>query len=123
MQRIQILGPLALPCALLAAACDPGLLGYGGNPLQLPGAVTAGSPQQTATQSRRGAVELFVKTNHPALVADIAAGAGPVLDQAIGLAAVTEATRSILILRLRSDLALYRRSPDALVLALLAHAG
>lgn len=70
---------------------------------------------------RAGAVEAFVARNHPALVADVEAGGGPVLDQAMAVSGVNAATRDILILRLQSELPLYRRSPLAMAALISAH--
>jgi hypothetical protein len=68
-----------------------------------------------------GEVQVFVTQNHPALVADIEAGGGPVLDEAMTAARVNAATREILLLRLQSELPLYRRSPLAMASVITAH--
>ena len=81
-------------------------------------------PRQTAQQQaeQRAAVEVYVKTHHPALLADIAAGGGPNLTAAEDLARIAAATRPILLLRLQSNRTIYQTSPEALVIALMWHA-
>ncbi len=71
--------------------------------------------------TRDGEVQVFVAQNHPALVADVEAGGGPVLDGAMAVAGVNPATRDILVLRLQSELPLYRRSPLAMASLIAAH--
>ncbi|MBT8411655.1 MAG: hypothetical protein KJP02_07660 [Octadecabacter sp.] len=71
----------------------------------------------------RGAVEVFVKTNHPTLIADIRRGGGPTLTAAYDLAEAPATVRGPQTLRLQSDLALYNANPGALVLAIMAVAG
>jgi len=70
---------------------------------------------------RQGEVQVFVAQNHPALVADVEAGGGAVLDQAMAVSGVNAATRDILLLRLQSELPLYRRSPLAMATVIAAH--
>jgi hypothetical protein len=70
---------------------------------------------------REGEVQVFVSQNHPALVADVEAGGGPTLDTAMAISGVNDATREILLLRLQSELALYRRSPLAMATVIAAH--
>lgn len=74
-------------------------------------------------QQRRAAVELFVKTNHPALVADIAAGGGPTLERAFDIANVPAGDRPARRLQLRGDLDAYATAPGALVVALNLYGG
>lgn len=108
-------------CALALAGCDPGQPGHPGNPLLLPGHAVGNAARNATYNARRAKVELHVKTHHPAMIAEIETGGGPVLDEAMDLAGVAQKDREILVLRLLSDLALYRNSPDALVVALMAH--
>ncbi|MCU0908898.1 MAG: hypothetical protein MUF73_16015 [Rhodobacteraceae bacterium] len=70
---------------------------------------------------REGEVQAFVAQNHPALIADVEAGGGPTLDQAMAISGVNAATRDILMLRLQSELPLYRRSPLATAAVIAAH--
>ena len=60
---------------------------------------------------RRGAVEVLVKSNHPALVDQINAGAGPVLVR----------DRPARIIQLQSNLGLYAANPGALATALMLY--
>lgn len=102
----------ALLAGLLCAACSPGGAGS-----LLPGIAAPVAPQQ------RGAVEAFVKTNHVALSAEIAAGAGPTLERAFDVAGVPLADRPARRVQLGGDAGLYAASPAALVAALLAYGG
>jgi hypothetical protein len=70
---------------------------------------------------RQGEVQVFVAQNHAALVADVEAGGGPTLDAAMAVSDVNAATREILLLRLQSELPLYRRSPLAMATVIAAH--
>lgn len=110
-----------LPIVLMLSACDPSQPSHLGNPLLLPGQAISNSVQNAQYNTRRGQVEIFVKTNFDALIVDIDAGGGPTLTQAMDLARVQAPTRPILALRLKSDMAIYRKSPDALVVALMVH--
>ncbi|WP_333712818.1 hypothetical protein [Yoonia sp.] len=82
------------------------------------------TPAQAAeTLDRRGAVEVYVKTNHPALVDEIDAGGGPTLTRAMDIAGIPLAERPTRQIQLRSDNAAYRASPGALVSVLMLYAG
>lgn len=70
---------------------------------------------------REGEVQVFVAQNHAALVAEAQAGGGPTLDAAMDVSGVNAATREILILRLQSEMPLYRRSPLAMATVIAAH--
>lgn len=111
--------PVVLPLiALGLTACAGGV-----NPagmLQYPPwqALTTADPD-----TRRGEVELFVKTNHAALVAEIGAGGGPLLSRAMDLAAIPEADRPARLIQLRADRPIHAESPAALVTALLVYGG
>ncbi len=98
----------------LLAACTPGA-----NPLQRIG-TTLGN---AANGETRGPVEIFVKTNHPALIRDIRAGGGPTLTRAFDIANVPQSARAFQTLRLQSDLPLYASNLDALVVALMVVSG
>ena len=63
-------------------------------------------------------LEVYVKTNHAALVDDVAAGGGPTLDRAMDLAGIPESDQPTRALQLRTDAGLYDASPGALVTAL-----
>ncbi len=91
------------------------------NPLLLPFYGIGNAVQNAAYGERRGAVEVFVKTNHPALIADIDNGGGDQLIEAMNLARVAAKDRDILTLRLQSERALYARNQEALIVALMVH--
>ena len=81
------------------------------------------TPAEAGTDlDRRGAVEVYVKSNHPAIVRDIAAGGGPTLTRAMDIAAIPAADRPARLIQLRSDIGAYRASPGALVSVLLLYA-
>lgn len=68
--------------------------------------------------SPNGAVEVLVKSNHPALIAEIDAGGGPLLTRAFDAAGVPEQDRPARTLQLQGNLGLYDANPGALVTAL-----
>lgn len=70
---------------------------------------------------RRGAVELIVKTNHTALLAEIAAGGGPTLTRAMDAAGVPAGDRAARILQMQGDLPVYRSNLEALTTAFLLY--
>ena len=94
-----------------------------GNPLLLPISGLATAAENAAYQQRRGAVELIVKTNHPTLLEEIAAGGGPVLTRAMDTARIPAADRPARVLQLQGDLGLYQSNPGALVVALMVYGG
>jgi len=92
-----------------------------GNPLLLPlsGIVTAADNAVYA--QRRGRVEVFVKSNHPQLIADINEGGGSTLTEAMEIAGVPTSDRPARLIQFRADRQLYRASPSALVTALMVY--
>lgn len=112
---------LLLFTALVVSACTGGA-DHLGNPLLLPGRAISNAISEGAYTQRRGAVEVFVKTNHPALIRDIQAGGGATLTQAMDIAQVPPQNRAGLILDLRSDLGLYAQNLDAMVVTLMVYA-
>ncbi|MBU2993361.1 hypothetical protein Q4555_00790 [Octadecabacter sp. 1_MG-2023] len=90
-----------------------------GNPLLLPIHALGNAASNAAYGQRRGQVEVFVKTNHPALIADLQAGGGTTLSQAFDIANVPVSTRAPHTLQMQSDLALYSNNLDALVVAIM----
>jgi len=94
-----------------------------GNPLLLPLNALGTSIGNAVYNERRGKVEIFVKTNHPALIADIQRGGGPTLTQAFDIADVPKPIRAPHTLQLQSDLALYSNNLDALVVAIMVVSG
>ena len=108
---------LALAC-LAACSTAPNHLG---NPLMLPvnGITTAVDNAGYAT--RRGQVEVFVKTNHPDILSQIAAGGGASVTRAMDLAGIPDADRPARLIQLRADLPLYQAAPAALITALMVY--
>ena len=92
-----------------------------GNPLLLPFNGFANAAENAVYNERRGRVEVFVKTNHPALLSNIAAGGGATLTEAMDIARIPADARPTRLIQLKSDLALYQSSPDALVVALMVY--
>ena len=112
----------ALPAILLLAACS-GEANHLGNPLLLPvsGLMTAAENQ--AYTQRRGAVELIVKSNHPQILADIRAGGGAVLSDAMQTARIPVEDRPARVFQMQRDIDLYTGNPGALVMALMVYGG
>jgi hypothetical protein len=71
----------------------------------------------------RGDVEAFVAEHHAALLADIGAGGGTYLNLVYDLSGVAEQNRAGTTLALQGNLGLYRQSPQALALAVVAAGG
>ena len=94
-----------------------------GNPLLLPLSGLANVAGNAVYRERRGRVEVFVKTNHPALVADITRQGGPTLTQAMDIAGVPVEDRPARLIQMRSDVGLYQTSPAALVVTLMVYGG
>jgi len=109
---------IPLPALMMLAACTGQT-----NNLAWPGLGVGNGIQNIVYDDRRGGVEVFVKTNHAALIREIRAGGGPTLSRAMDAARIAHAARPAATLRFQSDLALYNRSPDALVTALMVHGG
>ena len=100
------------------AACT-GEANHIGNPLMLPiNAIGAGFGNAVYAQTR-GQVEIFVKTNHPALISDIRAGGGATLTEAFDIANVPQAVRGPHVGQLQSELALYSGNIEALIVAIM----
>lgn len=108
--------PLLLLCLLTGCATGPNHLG---NPLTLPFRAVAGGVDNAAYNRTRGQVEIFVKTNHPAIITDLESGGGPTLTQAFDLAQVPIAIRAPHTLQMQSDLQLYRANLGATVVAIM----
>jgi hypothetical protein len=90
-----------------------------GNPLTLPVRAIGNATSNAAYNQTRGQVEIFVKTNHPALIVDIQRGGGVTLSEAFDIANVPASVRAPHTLQLQSDLALYSSNLDALVVAIM----
>lgn len=110
---------LALP---LIAACSTDA-NYLGNPVLWPfNAVQSGIANADYSQ-RRGAVELIVKSEFPAILRDISNGSGPVLTGAMDAALIPSQDRPTRVLQLQGDLGLYSANPGGLVTALMVFGG
>lgn len=111
---------IALFSLLITSACsqEPNHLG---NPLLWPFSGIATAIDNGAYNQRRGQVELYVKTNHPAILNDIDTSGGTHLEQAMILANIAVTDRPARILQLKGDRALYERNIDALIVALMVY--
>jgi hypothetical protein len=78
--------------------------------------------EAAASLDRRGAIEVYVKSNHPAIVGDIDAGGGATLTSAMDIAGIPLEDRPTRLIQLRSEAAAYRASPGALVSVLMLYA-
>jgi len=108
--------------ALALGGCS-GEANHLGNPLLWPFSAIGAAFGNASYDARRGEVELFVKTNHPTLLSDIAAGGGPAVTRAMDLALIPPEDRPTRITQLRADLPLHSDSPEALVTALMVYGG
>ena len=107
--------------ALVPLAACTGEANHLGNPFTLPSSGIANSIDNAAYNERRGQVEVFVKTNHPALISEIAIGGGPLLNEAFELARVPASDRPARRIQLQSDVSLYKTAPGSLVTALMVY--
>lgn len=106
----------------ILAACS-GEANHLGNPLAVPLNGLSAAIGNAGYNQTRGQVEVFVKTNHPALIANIRAGGGATLDEAFDIANVPQAVRAPHTLQLQSDLALYENNLEALIVAIMVVSG
>lgn len=79
------------------------------------------SVQQVDAQQRQSTIEVFVKSNHPALIAEIRAGGGQTLTEAMDRARIPQSDRPTRLIQLQGSIGLYESSPGALVAALTAY--
>jgi hypothetical protein len=93
-----------------------------GNPLLLPFSAVSTGFGNAAYNQRRGQVEIYVKSNHQAIMADIVNGGGDHIARAMDIAGIATEDRPTRLIQLRSDQALYRTSPEALITALMVYA-
>ena len=94
-----------------------------GNPFVLPVSALGTALSNASYNETRGKVEIYVKTNHPALIADIRRGGGPALTQVFEIAKVPKEIRAPHTLQLQSDLALYSSNLEALIVAIMVVSG
>ena len=106
----------------ILAACS-GEANHLGNPLLWPVTGLATAAENAAYNQRRGQVEVIVKSNHPQIIADIVAGGGDVLTDAMTAARIPDVDRPARVLQMQRDLALYESNPGALVVALMVYGG
>ncbi|WP_342070970.1 hypothetical protein [Yoonia algicola] len=76
-----------------------------------------------ASAQRRGAVEITVKANFADIIADIRAGGGPILSEAMDTAGIPPRDRPTRIIQLQSNMGLYQSNPGALVSTLMVYGG
>lgn len=113
---------IALLLLPILAACT-GEANHLGNPLQLPINGLRSAIGNAGYNQTRGQVEVFVKTNHTALIGDLRSGGGPTLNEAFNIANVPPTLRAPHTLQLQSDLQLYERNLDALIVAIMVVSG
>ena len=101
--------PLLLAALMALSACSGGL--------------DVGALVDPAEAQRRGAVEVAVKSAHPAILGELEAGGGPNLARAMDAAGVPPQDRPARVIQLRGDLGLYEANPAALVAALMLYGG
>lgn len=116
---LVFLGPSMAALMVALSACTPGGANHTGNPVAWPFEAARTGIQNQIYNTKRGAVEVFVKSNHPALIEDIRTGGGPRLTEAYDLAEVPATAREFHSLRLQSELPLYAANPGALVVAIM----
>ena len=102
------------------SACSNGA-NHLGNPLLLPISGISTAIGNGIYGQRRAKVEVFVKSNHPALIAEIGDGGGSTLDQAFDLANVPASDRDAFVLQAQGDIVLYQNNPSALVTAFMVY--
>lgn len=113
--------PLLPPAALLVSACAT--QGSNGLPVLFPGFEIGRAATDPGYAQRRGAVELYVKTNLEALLTGIATGGSAEVSHAFDLAGIPAADRPARLIQLERDRGLYEANPGALVSALMVYGG
>ena len=113
-QESNVMYRIALPALMFLSACvQDGVTLY--NPFNGQ-AVTTLDPQ--GFSQRRADVEVVVKSQFDAVLADIARGSGPALTAAMDAAQIAPTARAARVEVLQVNLPTYRASPDALIAAL-----
>jgi len=113
--------PLLPLAALLVSACAT--QGSNGLPVLFPGFEIGRAATDPGYAQRRGAVELYVKTNLEALLTGIATGGSAEVSHAFDLAGIPAADRPARLIQLERDRGLYEANPGALVSALMVYGG
>jgi hypothetical protein len=117
-RKTRIAIPLfAVPLAL------GGCAGWTPSALMMPGLEIGAASSDPAYSARRGAVELAVKGNWPAIIGEITAGGGPALTTAMDAAGVPPQDRPARLIQLQQESAAYAANPGALVSALMVYGG
>ncbi|MDF1670501.1 MAG: hypothetical protein P1U83_12865 [Roseovarius sp.] len=106
---------------LILSACTPQNASHLPNPLLLPAYGTTSVLENASYNARRGKVERFVAAHHAQLLDEIGGAEGGYLAQAYTLARIPDTERGVVTSRLRANLAQYRHSQEALVVALMVH--
>lgn len=109
-----------IPLVLILTACSHDA-NHLGNPLLLPITGLSTAAENAAYRQRRGQVEILVKSNHPAIIAEIQDGGGPILTEAMDAARIPEGDRPARILQMQGDIGLYANNLGALVVALMVY--
>lgn len=91
------------------------------NPILLPGAAVSTALENSVYNARRGKVKTYVLENQSGVEADIRAGGGSMLSQAMDLAKVPAPEQPALAQLLRADQHIYLGDPEALTVALMVH--
>ena len=92
-----------------------------GNPLLLPVNALTSVTENAIYNARRGRVEVAVKSRFPEVIADIRAGGGPAVTDAMDIAGIAQAERPARLLQLQGDIGIYEGNPGALVTALMVY--
>lgn len=108
-----------IPLALMAGCSSDA--NHIGNPLLLPINGLTTLFENAAYDERRGKVEVLVKSNWPAIVAEIDAGGGPTLTKAMEAARIPASDHPARITQLQGDRAIYANNPGALVVSLMVY--
>lgn len=106
----------------LLSGCSDGA-NHLGNPFTAPISGLSTLAANTLYSQKRGQVEVLVKSNHPALIDQINAGQGPILEDAFKTSGIPVQDRPARLIQLQSDLGLYDANPGALVTALMIYGG
>ena len=94
-------------------------------PWELPGAAVSSAFENATYGAKRGRVERIVSANRDAIAAEIDAGGGVALDQAMAAAGVPDAVRPALVSELRTHPEIYREGRglqiEPVIVALMVH--
>lgn len=109
-------------CLCLLGGCAPANAPSHVPPLVLlPAAAISHALQEAPYRARRAEVVRFVTPRQEVICAEIAAGNGPTLQQAMRLARIPPGDHEVVAARLANDPTLCSGSADALIVALMVH--